>query len=115
MTLAGETKLRVVTRKRNARNEIYLQASPNSLLQAQKTVQWNNEINYIRRHPKTCKYTTIYKYCKFDNCAYLHEHSGNNPTLKLLEKDKAELKSEIDELMVVNKSWIIVSRTLMSN
>ena len=55
------------------------------------------------RHPKTCKYFTMYKYCKFDNCAYLYEHSGSNPCLKLLEKDKAELKYEIDELNVVNQ------------
>ena len=62
-----------------------------------------NEINCIRRHPKTCKYFTIFKYCKFDNCAYLHENSGSNPCLKLLEKDIAGLKSEIDQLKVVNK------------
>ena len=55
-----------------------------------------NEINCIKRHPKTCKYFTIYKYCKFDNCAYLHEHSGSNPTMKLLEKNIPELQSEID-------------------
>ena len=62
-----------------------------------------NEINCIRRHPKTCRYFTIYKYCKFDTCAYLHEHSGSNLTMKQLEKDVAELKFEIDELKVINK------------
>ena len=45
----------------------------------------------------------MYKYCKFDNCAYLHEYSESNPSLKLLEKEIAELKYEIDELKVVNQ------------
>ena len=45
----------------------------------------------------------MYKYCKFDNFAYLHEHFGTNPSMKLLEKEIAGLKYEIDELKVVNQ------------
>ena len=59
----------------------------------------------VKRHPRVCKYFSIFARCKFDdNCAYLHKNETKSLEKEIfkqkekVEKEMKELKDEIEEL-----------------
>lgn len=54
------------------------------------------------RHPKTCRYFSMYQYCKFENCAYAHSKVRNMENLEKIENEFEELKSEIHAMKEKN-------------
>ena len=61
-----------------------------------------SENSYALRHPKTCKYFSMYQYWKFENCAYTHSKVRSMENLEKIENEFAELKSEIHAMKEKN-------------